>query len=82
MIKITGSRSLVLIQLLSLLIAPLVLADYSEHPKAQVLIEQLVEQHGFTRSDVKSILSLANTEQRILDSMENAAEKTKTRLHS
>lgn len=53
-------------------------ADYSEHEKAQAVIDVLVSQHGFTAEEVKSILAAASTEQRILDSMANAAEKTKT----
>lgn len=53
-------------------------ADYSEHPKAQAVIDTLVETHGFTRAQVVAVLQQADTEQRILDSMANAAEKTKT----
>lgn len=53
-------------------------ADYSQHKKAQPLISELVTKHGFTREEVVSILADATTEQRILDSMTNAAEKTKT----
>lgn len=55
-----------------------VFADYSEHPAAQALIDGLVSDHGFTVEQVKTILTEADTEQRILDSMTNAAEKTKT----
>jgi len=53
-------------------------ADYSQHPKAQAIIEQLVSEHHFKPQQVIDILRLAKTEQRILDSMANAAEKTKT----
>lgn len=53
-------------------------ADYSEHPAAQTLIDGLVSEHGFTVEQVKAVLAEADTEQRILDSMTNAAEKTKT----
>lgn len=53
-------------------------ADYSEHPAAQVLIDGLVSEHNFTVEQVKAVLTEADTEQRILDSMTNAAEKTKT----
>ena len=55
-----------------------VFADYSEHPAAQALIDGLVSEHGFTVAQVKTVLAEADTEQRILDSMTNAAEKTKT----
>lgn len=54
------------------------MADYSEHPKAQAVIDKLVAEHGFTAAEVKAVLQQADTEQRILDSMANAAEKTKT----
>ncbi|MDG1937817.1 MAG: lytic murein transglycosylase B [Pseudomonadales bacterium] len=59
-------------------LSPLACADYSDHPAAQKLITELVSEHGFTIEQVKSILAEADTEQRILDSMTNAAEKTKT----
>lgn len=64
--------------LASLLLPLVCAADYSQHPRAQALVDELVEKHSFTEQEVRSILSLANTEQRILDSMANAAEKTKT----
>lgn len=69
--------------LISALIGVLVLptkaaADYSNHPAAQALIDGLVSEHGFTAEQVKAVLAEADTEQRILDSMTNAAEKTKT----
>ncbi len=56
----------------------LAFADYSEHPKAQQVIERLVSQHDFSRDYVVGVLSQAETEPRILKSMKNAAEKTKT----
>ncbi|MGB5325807.1 MAG: lytic murein transglycosylase B, partial [Pseudomonadales bacterium] len=52
--------------------------DYSQHPKAASLIDELVAKHDFTPAQVRNILAEASTEQRILDSMANAAEKTKT----
>ncbi len=54
------------------------LADYSQHPAAAPVIATLVEDHGMSRDEVMQILANASTEQRILDSMANAAEKTKT----
>lgn len=60
------------------LIAFPVYGDYSQHDGAKTVIQQLVEQHNFTVEEVSRILSYANTEQRILDSMANAAEKKKT----
>ena len=60
------------------LVASLVRADYSAHPAAEGVIQQLVDKHQFSAEEVRVILAQANTEQRILDSMANAAEKTKT----
>ena len=51
------------------------LADYSQHPAAAPVIATLVEDHGMSRDEVMQILANASTEQRILDSMANAAEK-------
>jgi len=53
-------------------------ADYSEHPAASAVINQLQNEYGFEKQEVIEILRAAKTEQRILDSMANAAEKTKT----
>lgn len=53
-------------------------ADYSQHPAAAPVIATLVEDHAMSRDEVMQILANASTEQRILDSMANAAEKTKT----
>jgi membrane-bound lytic murein transglycosylase B len=53
-------------------------SDYSQHAAAEAVIDTLVSDHGFSREEVVAILSKADTEQRILDSMANAAEKTKT----
>ena len=59
-------------------LSTLATADYSEHPSAQALIDTLVSEHDFTVEQVKAVLVEADTQQRILDSMTNAAEKTKT----
>ena len=53
-------------------------ADYSEHPRAKAVIDRLVGDFGFSHEEARAALSQASTEQRILDSMANAAEKTKT----
>ena len=63
-----------------LCVSAIVRGDYSEHAKAQSVIDTLIDKHGFTSEEVKAVLGLANTEQRILDSMANAAEKTKTKM--
>ena len=52
-------------------------ADYSDHPKAPQLIEQLVAE-GVEREAVVVALRKANSNPRILASMAGAAEKTKT----
>lgn len=62
----------------TLLISLPVKADYSDHPKAKEVIDRLVADYGFKPEDVRAVLKKAKTEQRILDSMKNAAEKTKT----
>ena len=53
-------------------------SDFSQHPRAEKVIETLVTEHGFTAEAVRSVLSLASPDQKILDGMANAAEKTKT----
>lgn len=68
--------SLIAITLLVLVIPAK--ADYRQHPGASAVIKTLVDKHGFSINQVNSILQRAETEQRILDSMTNAAEKTKT----
>lgn len=54
------------------------MADYSVHPKSANIVKTLVEQYGLSRAEVLAVLQKAQTEQRIIDSMANAAEKTKT----
>ncbi len=56
----------------------LTLADYSQHPQAPAVVATLVEEHGFSPEQANELLSHASTEQKILDSMANAAEKTRT----
>ena len=53
-------------------------ADYSSHPKAAKVIDALVDGHSFTRAEVEAVLRKAEPDQKILDGMANAAEKTKT----
>lgn len=55
-----------------------VCADYSEHSGAAKVVEALVKEHGFTREAVEEVLRKAKPDQKILDGMANAAEKTKT----
>ena len=78
--KLNGRKLLLrFILVFSILFFPsFVVADYSQHPKAADVIQKLVSKHGFERKSVLKILKLAETEPRILKSMKNAAEKTKT----
>ena len=55
-----------------------VMADYSTHPRAEKFVADAVAAHQLDEEQVWQALRLANTEQRILDSMANSAEKTKT----
>ena len=54
------------------------LADYSEHPEAQDVIETLVSEHGFDESYVIKILQTAKKQEQILKSMSSPAEFTWT----
>ncbi len=53
-------------------------ADYSKHPLAPAFIDEMVQQHGFTASEVKRVLSNAEKRQPILDAIARPAEKSKT----
>ena len=53
-------------------------ADYSEHSGAIKVVEALIKDHGFTREAAEAVLRKAKPDQKILDGMANAAEKTKT----
>ena len=45
--------------LISILFTSPIFTDYSEHPEAQDLINDLVQQHGFERSYVIKVLQAA-----------------------
>lgn len=53
-------------------------ADYSKHPAAQDIIESLVNDHGFERSYVISILESARKQEKILEAISSPAEFTWT----
>ncbi len=55
-----------------------VFADYSNHPEAQDVIEELVSKHGFEKEYVIKALKEAKKEKRILESMSSPAEFTWT----
>ena len=61
-----------------LLFSNSMLADYSEHPEAQDVIETLVREHNFDKSYVIKILQTAKKQERILESMSSPAEFTWT----
>ena len=67
-----------LVYLLAAAAAVFAQADYSKHSGAAPVIDRLVNEFGFDATEASQVLAQAQTEQRILDSMANAAEKTKT----
>ncbi len=64
--------------ILFLLFSNAILANYSEHPEAQDVIETLVSEHGFDKSYVTQILQTAEKQEKILQSMSTPAEFTWT----
>ncbi|WP_439102118.1 lytic murein transglycosylase B [Congregibacter sp.] len=54
-----------------------VLADYSSHPAAQALIDEMVAEEGFSREELESLFVAAEKQQSILDAISRPAEKTK-----
>jgi membrane-bound lytic murein transglycosylase B len=52
-------------------------ADYSKHPKAISLMDKMVLEHNYDRTQLERILTTASREDRILKSMKNSAEKVK-----
>jgi membrane-bound lytic murein transglycosylase B len=53
-------------------------SDYLSHPKANILINELVNEHGFEEQFVIKVLSKAEKKQKIIDSISNPAEFTWT----
>lgn len=64
--------------LLALLFSSSIFADYSNHPRSQFVIETLIEDHGFTKDYVLKVLSAAEKQDSILQSMSSPAEFTLT----
>ncbi len=60
-------------------------ANYTQHPKAQALMDKMVAEHDYDRGELEQIFQQAEREDSILNSMKNAAEKVKPwyeyRLH-
>ena len=63
---------------LFILFAQVSFADYSKHPEAQDVIESLVNDYGFERSYVTSILDSAKKQEKILEAISSPAEFTWT----
>ena len=55
-----------------------ILADYSNHPRSQLVVETLINDHGFTKDYVLEVLSSAEKQDSILESMSSPAEFTLT----
>jgi membrane-bound lytic murein transglycosylase B len=53
-------------------------ADYSQHSLAPAFIQEMVQEHGFSASEVKQLLAQAEKRQPILDAIARPAEKSKT----
>ena len=53
-------------------------SDYLSHPKANILINELVNKYGFEEQFVAEVLSKAEKKQKIIDSISNPAEFTWT----
>ena len=64
--------------LLALLFSSSIFADYSNHQRSQFVIETLIDDHGFTKDYVLKVLSSAEKQDSILQSMSSPAEFTLT----
>ncbi|MFT7286401.1 MAG: membrane-bound lytic murein transglycosylase B [Halieaceae bacterium] len=62
---------------LPLVVSPAAFADYSTHPAAQPLIDEMVREHDFSAGEVRQLLAGAERQQSILDAISRPAEKTK-----
>ena len=58
-----------------LLVALAVRADYSQHPDAQAVINELVQEEGIPRADLEAALAAASYQQSIVDAMNRPAER-------
>lgn len=52
------------------------MADYSTHPSAVALVDELVSKHGFDRASLTALMAAAARQDRILESISKPAEKT------
>ena len=53
-------------------------SDYSNHPEAEAIVEELVNKHNFESTYVIEVLSKAKKQQKILDAISSPAEFTLT----
>jgi len=53
-------------------------ADYIQYPQTQALMDELVSEQGFSRSDLEGWFAQVEKKQSILDAIARPAEKTKT----
>ena len=53
-------------------------ADYSQHPAALALIDEMVVEHNFDRAELNALFSQIEMKQSIIDAMTRPAEKTKS----
>lgn len=63
---------------LSLVLAPCVLADYSSHPKAAQLANELAATGEYTRAEVLDVLRKAQRNPKLIESERKAPERTRT----
>lgn len=52
------------------------MADYSQHPSAVALVDELVNKHGFDRASLTALMAAAERQDKILESISKPAEKT------
>ena len=56
----------------------LIQSDYSDHPRAQYVVDQLIKFHDFTEEEVLEVLRNAEKQQSIIEKISNPAEFTIT----
>ena len=62
--------------LVGVVCAPLAAADYSTQPDAIRLIDELVQEEGFSATELKAVLTKATRQDKILEAISRPAEKT------
>jgi membrane-bound lytic murein transglycosylase B len=60
------------------MLSPTVLADYSNHAETAAFVDEMVQEHNFSREEILQWLRGANKQQSILDAISRPAERTKT----